>query len=161
VDLRRLRIGEWIAGVSGVVLLVALFLDWYSLEPPGGGGENAWATYTVSDVLLAIAALFGVALAVAAATQRSPAVPQAIGALTVPWAVAGAVLLLIKLLSLPDGADGREIGFWLGLAGTFGVLVGSWWSISDQSFPRAVATKLEVTPLPAPKPRSEPSGDDE
>ena len=29
MDLRRLRAGEWIAGVSGVVLLVSLFLPWY------------------------------------------------------------------------------------------------------------------------------------
>ena len=44
--------------------------------------------------------------------------------------------------------------------GVFGVLVGTWRSIGDESFPRAVAKQVEVTPLPAPKPRSEPQTDE-
>ena len=158
MDLRRLRHGEWIAGISCAVLLVSLFLDWYSA--PGGASANAWDTFTVTDVLFAVAGLFGVALAVGAATQRSPAVPQAIGACAVPFALVAAVLAVIKTLSLPDGVDAREIGVWLGLAGSFGVLVGAWRSIGDQSFPKGASPKVEVTPLPAPKPHSEPAGDD-
>jgi hypothetical protein len=159
VDLRRLRHGEWIAGISGAVLLVSLFLDWYSA--PGGVSANAWESFSVTDVLFAVTGLFGLALAIGAATQRSPAVPQAVGALTVPFAFVAAVVVVIKALSLPDGADGREIGLYIGIVATFGVLVGAWRSIGDQSFPRAVAPKVEVTPLPAPQPRSEPAGDDE
>jgi hypothetical protein len=159
VDLRRLRHGEWIAGVSGAVLLVALFLDWYSA--PGGLSANGWESFTVTDVLLALAALFGIALAAAAATQRSAAVPQTVGQLTVPVAFVAAIAVVIQALSLPEGADAREIGLWLGVAAVLGVLVGAWRSIGDQSFPRSVAPKVDVTPLPAPKPRSEPAGDDE
>jgi hypothetical protein len=159
VDLRRLRHGEWIAGVSGVVLLVALFLDWYSA--PGGVSANGWESFTVTDVLLAAAALFGIALALGAASQRSAAVPQAVGGLTVPVAFIAAVAVVIQALSLPSGADGREFGLYLGIVATFGVLIGAWRSIGDQSFPRGVAPNVEVTPLPAPKPRSEPAGDDE
>lgn len=160
MDLRRLRHGEWIAGVSGVVLLVSLFLDWYSAD--GGASATGWESFTVTDVLLAAAALFGIALAVGAATQRSPAVPQATGQLTVPVALVAAVAVVIQALSLPVGADSRELGLYLGIASVLGVLVGAWRSIGDQSFPRAVAPKVDVTPLPAPKARSEPSahGDD-
>jgi hypothetical protein len=159
VDLRRIRHGEWIASVSGVVLLVALFLDWYSAE--GGASASGWESFTVTDVLMALAALFGIALALGAATQRSPAVPQTVSQLTVPVAFVAAIAVVVQALSLPVGADSREIGLWLGIAATFGVLVGAWRSIGDQSFPRSVAPKVDVTPLPAPKPRSEPSGDDE
>ena len=159
MDLRRLRHGEWIAGISGVALLVALFLDWYSAD--GGASANGWESFTVTDVLLALAALFGIALALGAATQRSPAVPQTVGQLAVPVAFVAAVAVVIQALSLPVGADGREIGLWVGIAAALGVLVGAWRSIGDQSFPRAVAPNVEVTPLPAPKPRSEPAGDDE
>ena len=159
MDLRRLRHGEWIAGVSGVALLVALFLDWYSA--PRGATANGWESFTVTDVLLAAAGLFGIALAVGAATQRSPAVPQAVGALTVPVAMVAAVSVVIQVLSLPEGADAREAGLYIGVVATLGVLVGAWRSIGDQSFPRAVAPKVDVTPLPAPKPRSEPRDDDD
>ena len=145
MDLRRLRHGEWIAGIAGVVLFVSLFLDWYD-------GVTAWETFTASDVVLAISALMGVGLAVAAATQRTPAVPQALSALTVPVAIVAAVLAVIHTISIPGGAGGRDYGLWLGLAGAIGVLVGAWRSMGDQSFPAVVRQEVEVTPLPAPKP---------
>ena len=158
MDLRRLRHGEWIAGVSGAALLVALFLDWYSAAYRPAA--NAWETFSVTDVLLAITALFGLALAIGAATQRSAAVPQAVGALTVPVAFGAAIVVVIRSIVLPEGADAREFGLYLGVVATLGVLVGAWRSIGDQSFPRAVAPQVDVTPLPAPKPRSEPRDDE-
>jgi hypothetical protein len=145
MDLRRLRHGEWVAGTAGVVLFVSLFLDWYD-------AVNAWDTFAATDIVLAIAALMGITLAIATATQRTPAVPQALSALTTPVALAAAVLAAIHTISLPDGATGREVGLWLGLAGSIGVLVGAWRSMGDQSFPAAVRQQVEVTPLPAPKP---------
>ena len=148
-----MRINEWLAGVAGVVLLVSLFLDWYS-------GASAWESFAVTDVLLAVAALFGIALVVTAATQRSPAVTQSTGALAIPIAFLGAVLVLVRLASPPGGGDGREIGAWLGTAATLGLLVAVWRSIGDQSFPRQATPQVEITPLPAPKPRSDPPGDE-
>jgi hypothetical protein len=160
VDLRRLRHGEWIAGVSGAALLVSLFLDWYSAGS-GAATANAWESFSVTDVLLAVTGLFGLALALGAATQRSPAVPQATGGLTVPIAFVAAIVVVIHALSLPDGADGREVGLYIGVVATFGVLVGAWRSIGDQSFPKGASPEVEVTPLPAPKPRptDEPAGE--
>jgi|GraSoiStandDraft_5_1057265.scaffolds.fasta_scaffold51792_3 hypothetical protein len=190
MDLRRLRHGEWIAGIAGVVLFVSLFLDWYSVAFKGlpndpTGASTAWEAFSVADVILAIAALMGIALAIAAATQRAPAVAQALSALTVPVALTAAVFAVVHALSVPDVASAarhgvprggwtvyapisqlhppvsREIGLWLGLAGVFGVLVGAWRSMGDQSFPATVRPKVDVTPLPAPKPRSEPAAEDE
>jgi hypothetical protein len=191
MDLRRLRHGEWIAGISGVVLLVSLFLDWYSvtfkaLPNDPSGASTAWEAFSIADVVLAIAALMGISLAVAAATQRAPAVAQALSALTVPVALAAAVFAVVHAVSLPDVASAsrhgvveggwtayaplsspvlhppvsREIGLWLGLAGVLGVLVGAWRSMGDQSFPATARPEVEVTPLPAPKPRSEPVSDE-
>jgi hypothetical protein len=144
MDLRRLRHGEWIAGTAGVVLLVSLFLDWYP-------GSTGWESFAVTDIVLAIAALMGISLPLAAATQRAPAVAQATSALTVPVAIAASVLAVVHTISLPDGADGRELGLWLGLAGALGVLVGAYRSMGDQSFPATARQDVEVTPLPAPK----------
>jgi hypothetical protein len=152
------RHGEWIAGVSGAVLLVVMFVDWYSF--PGGAKGDAWETFSAVDVVLALAALAGIALFLTAATQSSPAVPQAIGALAVPPAFVAAVLVVIRILSLPGDANGREIGLYLGVVATLGVVVGAWRSIGDQSFPREVTKEVEVTPLPAPKPRSQPPADE-
>ena len=190
MDLRRLRHGEWIAGISGVLLLVSLFLDWYSVSFKGlpndpTAASTAWEAFSVADVILAIAALMGISLALAAATQRAPAVAQALSALTVPVALAAAVFAVVHAVSVPDVASAaghgyhgggwtsyapisapvnppvdREIGLWLGLAGVIGVLVGAWRSMGDQSFPATARPEVEVTPLPAPKPRSEPVSDE-
>ena len=73
--MRRLRDGEWIAGGGGAALLAALFLDWY-------GGLSAWRAHAVLDVVLALLALVPLALVVAQATRRSPAVPVALSVLT-------------------------------------------------------------------------------
>jgi hypothetical protein len=158
VDLRRVRYGEWIAGISGLALLVVMFLDWYSA---GGSGANAWEAFSVIDVFLAIAALFGITLLLTEANQRTPAVPQAVGALTVPFASVASILVLIRLLDLPGPVDGRELGLYLGVVATLGVLVGAWRSIGDQRFPREVATQVDVTPLPAPKPRRDAMASDD
>jgi hypothetical protein len=157
MDLRRLRHGEWIAGIAGAVLLGSLFFDWYS--GPRGATETAWETFTAADIVMAIAAAMGIALAVLAASQRSVAVPQAISSLTVPVALVASVLAVIHTLSLPDGATGREPALYVGLVAAIAVLLGGWRSMSDQSFPSEVAPKVDVTPLPAPKPRSEPPGE--
>src|SRR3954470_11472285 len=189
MDLRRLRHGEWIAGTAGVVLFVSLFLDWYSASgkaTAGGGTATGWQSFEVADVVFTIAALMGISLALAAATQRAPAVAQALSALTVPVALAAAVFAVVHALSLPDVASAarhgvpeggwtvyapvstqilhppvsREIGQWLGLAGVLGVLVGAWRGMGDQSFPATARPEGEGTPLPAPKPRSEPASDE-
>ena len=149
MDLRRLRAGEWIVGAAGIALLVSLFLDWY-------GSANAWQSFSVADIVLLVSALCGIALFLAVATQRSPAVGQGLSACTVPVALLAAVLVVIHALSVPSGAaGGRAIGLWVGLVGAFGVLVGAWRSMGDQSFPRGAAPQIEVTPLPAPKPHPE------
>ena len=79
MDLRRLRAGEWIAGISGLVLLVALFLPWYSDD---AGSRTGWESLGALDVVLAVVALSALAIPVVAAVQRVPAVPLAHESLT-------------------------------------------------------------------------------
>ncbi len=149
-----MRYGEWIAGISGVALLVVMFLDWYSAG--SDSAANAWQAFSAVDLFLALAGGMGISLLLASATQRSPAVPQATGALTVPIAFVASILVIIRALALPGGAEGREIGLYLGIVAVLGVLVGAWRSIGDERFPAGATPRVEVTPLPAPTSRSEP-----
>src|SRR5690348_4562644 len=111
MDLRRVRTWDWLTGLAGLVLLVALFLPWYST-----GGQNAtgWESCTVLDSILALAALGGIALLVATATQRTAAIPQAVASSLTPILLVAAVLAVIRLLNLPGAADTREAGVWIG-----------------------------------------------
>src|SRR4051812_4316198 len=99
MDLRRVRVWEWLTGVAGLVLLVSLFLPWYGVE---GSSATGWESLSVIDVVLAAVALAGMSVPVVAGTQRTPAVPQALTQLIVPIALVGAVLALIRLLDVPS-----------------------------------------------------------
>jgi hypothetical protein len=155
MDLRRLRVGEWIVGASGVLLVVSLFLPWYA-DP----SKTAWEAFTVLDVLFALLALAAIAVPIITATHRVPAVPLATESLTALFGLIGLVLVLIRVLNLPGEASGRDIGLWLGFAATLGIFAGGMVGIRDER--RAppgrhtdlsgvpVSAEPEVETLPAP-----------
>jgi hypothetical protein len=160
MDLRRLRAGEWIAAISGVALLVALFLPWYGGEP-GTEDASAWEALAAVDVALALVAAFGVALLVITASQRVPAVSVAMSAIGTLVGLIGLVLVLVRLANVPDGLDGRELGAWLGLLATIGIVVGGGLAMRDERLSpagghtdltgRPTAAPPETAPIPAPR----------
>lgn len=148
MDLRRLRAGEWVAALSGALLLVSLFLPWY-----GAGAEDAsgWEAFAVVDVALALVAAFGVSLLVVTASQRVPAVPVALSAIVTIVGMIGVVLVLVRLADLPGGFDGRELGVWLGLLAAIGIVAGSALAMRDERLsPAGGHTDLTGRPTPAP-----------
>ena len=73
--MRRVRAGEIVAGAAGVLLLVSMFLDWYSVESREDG-LSAWAAFGFVDLLLALVALLGIALALSQVVGRGPRCPS-------------------------------------------------------------------------------------
>jgi len=161
MDLRRLRSGEWIAGVSGLVLLVALFLPWYSDD---GGSRTGWQSLGALDVVLAVVALAAIAIPIVTALERVPAVPLAHESLTTLAGVVALLLVLIRVLNMPDWASGREWGLWLALAATLGVVVGGLLAMRDERLSGdgrhtdltgvPVPAQREVETLPGPRPKA-------
>jgi hypothetical protein len=159
MDLRRLRAGETVAAVSGAALLVALFLPWYS---SGGEEATAWQALTVIDLVLALVAALAASLLPVTASQRVPAVPIALSAFVTIAGLIGLLLVLVRLASLPDAADGREWGLWLGLVAAIGIVTGGAFAMRDERLsPPGRHTDLtgrpappppEIEPIPAPRP---------
>jgi hypothetical protein len=156
--MRRVRIGEVVAGVAGVVLLASMFLDWYSVSPEavlGAGGAargvSGWSAFSVVDVFLALVALLGIALALSQVVGRGPALPVALGVITTTLSLAGSLLLLYRIVNQPGPNDviGVSLGAWIGLVACLGVFMGGWLSLSDER-PRP------VDPIP-PVPRRRPT----
>jgi formate hydrogenlyase subunit 3/multisubunit Na+/H+ antiporter MnhD subunit len=143
MDLRRLRAGEWVAAASGVALLVSLFLPWYGPE-----SRTAWESLAALDVLLAFVAATGVLLAIATATQAVPAVPIALSALVTFAGIFGVLLVLFRMLDLPNGATGREWALWLGLAGAVGIVAGALIAMREERAIDAAPVKVESLPAP-------------
>lgn len=160
MDLRRLRLGELLAALSGGGLFVSLFLHWYST---GSGADlSAWEALAVNDVLLAGIALFAVSLAIVTSIQAAPAVPIAEAAMTTIAGLVAVVLVLVRLAWLPDLADSREAGLWLALLATIGVFVSGVVAMRDERLSRPgrptdptghpIQQAPEIEPLPAPRP---------
>jgi hypothetical protein len=126
MDLRRLRIGEWILAAAGGALLAALFLPWY------GDALTAWESFAVVDIVLALIAAAAVAAVLVTATQAVPAVPIMMESLVSLAGIAATAVVLVRALNLPDGAAGREWALWLGLAGAAGIAVGGMLSMRDE-----------------------------
>jgi len=147
MDLRRLRAGEWLAAVSGVALLVSLFLPWYEA---GEATASGWESLSAIDIVLAFVAACGVLVAVATAAYAVPAVPIATSALVNLVALVGVILVLLRLFDLPDWAGGREWGPWLALASDIGVIGGTLLTMRDEI--RPAGTRVEIEAIPAPRP---------
>jgi hypothetical protein len=115
MTLRKLTVGEVIAGLAGAVLFALLFGPWF-------GGDTGWSSLTVVLVLVLISAALGVILLIATAFQRSQAYPVAAEVFGFAFAAVTTVILLIELLlrSSPGWAA------WLGLVAVAGVALGSW-----------------------------------
>jgi len=136
--MRRVRAGELVAGAAGVVLLAAMFLNWYSVSSRDDS-LTAWEAFSVVDVLLAIVALLGIALALSEVIGRGPSLPVALGVVTTTLALAGTLLLAYRIINQPGPNDliSVEAGAYLGLLAGVGVFLGAWLSLSDER-PRPV-----------------------
>jgi hypothetical protein len=146
MDLRRLGAGEWLAALSGLALLVSLFLPWYGAD--ADGTASGWESLAAIDVLLAFVAASGVLLAIVTAAQKVPAVPIALSALVALAGLFGVALVLLRVLDLPDGVAGREWAIWLGLAGAVGIVAGSVIAMRDEVRPGATVPDIPAMPAP-------------
>jgi hypothetical protein len=145
MDLRRLRIGEWILAASGGALLVSLFLPWYD------AALTAWESFAVIDIVLALIAAAAVAVLLITATQSVPAVPIMLESLVTLAGIAATVIVIVRVLNLPDGAGGREWAIWLGLAGALGIAVGGLVAMRDERL-SSPGDHTDHTGRPAPPP---------
>ena len=144
--MRRLRAGEWLAATGGVALIVALLLPWYEIGPRAVTGFEA---LTVVDVLLALVALLGMALAVLQATQDSPARPVGAGVLSVPAGLLAALLVAFRLIDAPSDAFEVRAGVWLALAAALAITAGGWLSIANETvrgLPPDIEPELRSSP---------------
>ena len=150
MDTSKLSIGDQIAAVSGLVLLIALFLPWYGVDVSIGGlsaseSANAWEALDFVDILLFLIAVVAIGVPVAKAAGALP--DDVLGPLLVLTAGGlGVLLVLFRLIDLPTpdvggaGIDfSRKFGIFLGLIATAGVAYGGWRANEEAPAPSAPA----------------------
>jgi hypothetical protein len=154
----RLDLRTLLTGIGALLLLVALFLDWYG--PPGeGSGITAWQSFELVDVLLAALALATLYAILADHSARAvPRLPIEIGRI---GGIAALVLIVVSMIDSPPllvfqtPGHALEVGIWLALAGAVLMTLGSLLGRVRVSFVRAdePATRIhdretETRPLP-------------
>ena len=134
-----MRLGELVGAVGGLGLLVSTFLPWYSA---GGEDATAWQAFSVTDIVLAAAAVVGMSVAICVLFRISVSYPVAGSSVAAGFGVVAVVLIVIKMLN-PPGAGGVNLdvdyGAWLGLAGAAAVTVGGYLGMQPLKPPRAAS----------------------
>ena len=129
MNVRRVRLGELLALAGVACVIVSLLEPWYE----GAVGQlDAWDTFGASIILLLAAACAGLALAVSALAERTPALPVAIGVWTVVLGLAAVIAAAVRVLDRPEHTTKLCAGPLLALAGAVLILAGAWLSLRDE-----------------------------
>jgi hypothetical protein len=153
VDVNRLNRGEQIAGVAAVLLLIDMFLKWYSFNVPNGAGLTAWQAYSMTDILLFLTCLAALAMVGTSATGRRSELPVSLPLVT---AFLGALMTLIVFYRIINQPHDNEIlnveyGAYLGLILVAALTYGAVEAGGGVETMRAEAESLgERTTSPAP-----------
>ncbi|MFZ1992520.1 MAG: hypothetical protein WAU75_00305 [Solirubrobacteraceae bacterium] len=141
MQLSRLRRGEIIATLSGLVLAVLVFaVPWFSFATPGGGhtsatpggghtSANAWTSLPTLRWPITVTAALGLLLGYLQVTRSAPAFPVAVNVVLVPLAAVTTVALLIRLLT---GDGSPRVGGWAGLLAAAALATGAFQSLRHE-----------------------------
>ena len=124
----RLRRGEIIAGLSGIALLIVLFvIPWFRFA--AHTDASGWESLPTLRWLIAAVALMGVLLAFFQASRNAPALPVA-------WSVIvttlSAVMTVLVIIRLPTDGGRPRFGAYLGLVASAALTVGAFISLRQE-----------------------------
>jgi hypothetical protein len=148
-DTTRIRFGEMIAAAAGLVLIISLFLEWYTVDVKGFTGNlptvTGWKALGFIDILLFLIGVIAIAAAVLRAMNRMPTnLPASPGFIVLVLGALATLLVLYRILSIPDegasalpGVDvGRSFGVFLAFLASAGVTLGGWLTWNEEGKPR-------------------------
>jgi hypothetical protein len=139
MDFSKLKTSDWVIAGSGLVLLIASFLDWFTVSVEGfigSEGGNGWDVgffWAGIPVLIGLAMIAVVAIHAFSPETKLPDLPIGWGQTLFIAGVVAAVIVLLKLLigedvgDVPDGIDvevERAFGLFLATLAAIGLAVG-------------------------------------
>jgi hypothetical protein len=120
-------LGGRIAWVAGLILMLSSFMSWYAGKSVEGPtlAVIGWHTGTIGKLVFFIGlAIVALAVLEEFGIELPPSVPGSL--VTIGLGALGTILVLIRLISIPDtfaGTSGRAIGLWIGLLSALAVIV--------------------------------------
>lgn len=143
MDFSKLRTGELIAGICGVLLLIVMFISWYGVGGSVGDfaeaagvdtSVSAWGAFSYTDLILFITAAVAIGAGVLAATGRSVALPVAASVIVTILGILAALLVLYRIINQPGPNEVIDVRFgaYLGLLLCIGIAAGGFMAMSDE-----------------------------
>lgn len=152
MDFSKLRTGELIAAVGGLILLVAMFaFDWYEVSGGVGAlleqfgqtidvdtGIKAWDGQgffgTIANLVILAAAVAAITLAILTATSSNVALPVAASAITAGLGIGAVAMILLRMVFQPGPNEVVDLrfGILLALVGAAIVAYGGWQSMQEE-----------------------------
>jgi hypothetical protein len=143
MDFSRLRTGELIAGICGVLLLIVMFFSWYGVGGAAGSilsaanidtTVNAWKAFDFIDLVLFVTAIVAIGAAVLAASGRSVALPVAASVVVTVLGIVVVLLVLYRIVNQPGPNDVVDVKFgaYLGFLVCLGIAVGGFLSMAEE-----------------------------
>jgi hypothetical protein len=168
MDFSKLRTGELIAGISGVLLIIVMFFSWYGIGGAAGSilsaanidtTVNAWKAFDFIDLVLFVTAVVAIGAAVLAASGRSVALPVAASVIVTVLGTIAALLVLYRIINQPGPNDVVDVKFgaYLGFLVCVGIAGGGFLAMADEGTSigdaaRSVSGGSATPAQPAPPP---------
>jgi hypothetical protein len=129
--LKRVRLGELVGAVSGLGLLVAGFLPFYSEFEVN---VTAWQAFGIIDLVMAAAGIVALSVGAVVLFRLSVSYPVAGSAVTTGFGALALLLIAYRIIDPPGNGDvEREIGAWLSLGAAAGITLGGYLGMQDPS----------------------------
>jgi hypothetical protein len=125
------RLGELVGAVSGLGLLVAGFLPFYSEFEVN---VTAWQAFGIIDLVMAAAGIVALSVGAVVLFRLSVSYPVAGSAVTTGFGALALLLIAYRIIDPPGNGDvEREIGAWLSLVAAAGITLGGYYGMQDPS----------------------------
>jgi hypothetical protein len=133
--LNRVSLGELVGAASGLGLLVASFLPFYSEFDVN---VTAWQAFSIIDLVLAAAAMAAISVGIVVLFRLSVSYPVAGSAVMTGLGALALLLIAYRIVNPPgDGDVEREFGAWLSLLFAAGITLGGYLGMQERDGVRA------------------------
>jgi len=171
MELDKLSTGERIAAVSGILLFIFMFFDWFGAEVSGvtgfsgsvpGEGASAWDALDVIPIFLMLAIVVAIGVAIVRLTDADLEPPVSMNAIVAVLGALAVLLILYRIVDPPSGGGdfgGVEVditlkfGIFLSLLAAIGIAYGGYSAMREEGMTFSdQADRLGGGPPPPPPP---------
>ncbi len=149
MEVDKLNTGEKISAVSGILLFIFMFFDWFGVEVSGvpgfsgsvsGAGGSAWDALEVIPIFLMIAIIAAVGVAVIRLTDADLEPPISLNAIVAALGGLAVLLILYRIIDTPGGGSfggvsvetTLKFGIFLGLIAAAGIAYGGYAAMREE-----------------------------